>query len=202
MTSTSRVVTIAITVLFGSLIGWWGSGWLLQDRPALVPLQIQIGGPFTLVGPEGRTMTDADFRGRPMLVAFGYTNCPDVCPLILNAMGEAFDALGADAQLARGVFVSVDPQRDTPERLKDYVEAISPNIVGLTGTREQIDAVVRAYRAMYRIAPDAATNPHYTVDHSTLLYLMDGQGRFVAHFSHQTQPAAIAEAIRRSLRQS
>lgn len=202
MTSTGRIVTIVITVLFGSLIGWWMSAWLLPDRPVLAPLQIQIGGPFTLVGPGGRTMTDADFRGRPMLVSFGYTNCPDVCPLILNAMGEAFDALGPDAQQARGVFVSVDPQRDTPERLKDYVEAISPNIVGLTGTREQIDTVVRAYRAQYRIAADAATNPHYTVDHSTLLYLMDAQGRFVTHFSHQSSPQAIADAIRRSLRPS
>jgi len=199
MTLRVRILAIVGAVTAGVALGLALTLWLVPPggRPAFAPAA--IGGPFTLTDQNGRTRTERDFRGRLMLVTFGYTNCPDVCPLTVAAIGEALDQLGPQADQVAGIFVTVDPQRDTPEVLRGYVGSVSDKMVALTGTAEQVAAAARAWRVYYRLGSDAATNPSYSVDHTALFYLMDREGRFVQHFTHQTQPDAIVAAIRRVL---
>jgi protein SCO1 len=140
-----------------------------------------IGGPFTLTDGDGRTVTDRDLRGHYLLVYFGYTYCPDVCPTTLTSLAGALDKLGPRADLLQPVFITVDPARDTPKVMKDYTAAFGPRFLGLTGTPEQIATAAREYRVYYAVHRDADAKANaYTVDHSSLVYLMDPDGRFVA----------------------
>jgi protein SCO1/2 len=193
-----RLFAVVGAVAVGIAAGLAASTWLMPGS-GLTAVQPTIGGPFTLTDQNGTPRSDRDFRGRLMLVTFGYTHCPDVCPLTLAAIGDTLQALGPQADQVAGLFISVDPGRDTPAVLKDYVESVSPRIVALTGTADQVAAAARGYRVYYRIAGDPARDPNYAVDHTALLYLMDREGHFVTHFTHQTQPDAIAAAIRRVL---
>ena len=159
-----------------------------------------IGGPFTLTAsPDGKTVTDRDFRSRYMLVYFGYTLCPDVCPTTLAQVAAALDMLGVDADRIRPVFVTVDPARDTPQLVRDYVAAFSPRLVGLTGTPAQIGAIEAEYRVY---AERHVTGPgpgDYTMDHSSILYLIDPRGRFVEVLpADATAPAAALAATLRA----
>lgn len=171
-----------------------------------------IGGAFSLIDQNGRRVTEADFAGRPLLVYFGFTFCPDVCPLSLDIMGAALDILAAKApeKAARlqPVFISVDPARDTPAQLKNYLSYFHPSLTGLTGSLEEIDAVKRSFRVYAAKAPD--NNPaedtaedtadgNYNVDHSSLFYLMDGQNRYMAHFTHNMTAEALAAALAKKL---
>ncbi len=139
-----------------------------------------IGGPFSLTNGAGQTVTDRDLRGRYLLVYFGYTFCPDVCPTTLNEVAGALDKLGPKAALLQPLFITVDPARDTAKVVGEYAAAFSPQIIGLTGTPEQIAAVARAYRVYFTANKPAKAGGDYTVDHSSILYLMDKAGRFVA----------------------
>jgi protein SCO1/2 len=198
MTPRIRILAIVGAVVIGVAAGLAGSLWLIpQGGSALAPAA--IGGPFALVDQNGQPRTDRDFRGKLMLITFGYTHCPDVCPLTLAAIGETLDQLGAQADQVAGIFVSVDPRRDTPAALREYVASVSNRMVALTGTDDQVAAAARAYRVYYRLGNDAATNPDYSVDHTALFYLMDREGHFIQHFGYQTQPDAIVAAIRRVL---
>ena len=163
------------------------------------PAPTGIGGPFRLMSDglrgDGREVTDADFRGRWMLVYFGYTHCPDACPTALADMANAVDALGADA--ARKVallFITVDPERDTPAVMQDYVRAFDAPITALSGTAEQIAAAARAYRVYYQKHP--RDDGGYDMDHSSIIYLMDPRGVFTANFTHETPPEAITAKLR------
>lgn len=168
------------------------AAWMaIQGNPA----PTEIGGPFRLTAGDGRTVTDADFRGRWMLVYFGYTHCPDACPTALADMANAVDALGADA--ARKVallFITVDPERDTPAVMQDYVRAFDAPITALSGTAEQIAAAARAYRVYYQKHP--RDDGGYDMDHSSIIYLMDPRGVFTANFTHETPPEAITAKLR------
>jgi len=146
----------------------------------------EIGGPFELVDSKGQTVRDTDFRGTYLLVYFGYTFCPDICPTSLNTIAEAFDQLppGKLAHI-QALFVSVDPERDSGAVLDDYTQNFHPRIKGLTGTREQINDMVSRYRGTYRITKDDDPD-YYPVDHSSIIYLMDENGKYVTHFSHQS----------------
>lgn len=159
----------------------------------------RVGGDFALVDHDGRRVRDADFRGSAMLVFFGFTHCPDVCPTALARIAEILDALGPDAGSVRALFVSVDPRRDTPALLKEYVAHFSPRIVGLTGSEAEIAAMARAYRAYFRIAGDPDTNPAYLVDHSSFVYVMDRTGRFVGSFNPDAPAQTGLRLIRRAL---
>ncbi|MDE2364526.1 MAG: SCO family protein [Hyphomicrobiales bacterium] len=160
------------------------------------PKQSLVGGPFTLVASDGRTVTDKDFLGEPTLVFFGYTHCPDVCPTTLFQISEILRALGPDAK-TNVLFVTVDPERDTPAALKDYVSSFDPRIVGLSGDRAQIDAAIRAYRVYARKVP--GKDGDYTYDHTALVYLMDKQGRFVGSFNIERKPQEAAAQLREYL---
>jgi len=159
------------------------------------PAPFEIGGPFRLTAGDGRTVTDADFRGRWMLVYFGYTHCPDACPTALQDMANAVDALGPDA--ARRVallFITIDPERDTPALIQDYVSAFNAPITALSGTPEQIAAAARAYRVYYAKHP--RDDGGYDMDHSSIIYLMDPAGKLVGNFTHETPPDAITAKLK------
>ena len=151
-----------------------------------------IGGPFKLVAQDGRTVTDADFIGAPLLVFFGYTNCPDVCPTTLQQISDILHKMGSDKKIAV-LFVTVDPERDTPAVLKDYLSSFDPRIIGLSGDRPAIDAAMRAYRVYAKKVP--AGGDAYSMDHTAIVYLMDKQGRFVSAFNAEQPVDAAAKDL-------
>ncbi|MET4698549.1 cytochrome oxidase Cu insertion factor (SCO1/SenC/PrrC family) [Constrictibacter sp. MBR-5] len=157
-----------------------------------------IGGSFTLVDGTGATRTDDDFRGRLMLVYFGFTYCPDVCPTELQAMGQAVDLLGEKAESVQPIFITIDPERDTPQMVGQYVESFHPRMIGLTGTPEQVAAAAKAYRVYYRKA-EVEGSSDYLMDHSSIVYLMGPDGKFLTHFSHGTSPQDMAKGISKHL---
>lgn len=157
-----------------------------------------IGGPFELVNQDGKTVTDADFKGKLQLIYFGYTYCPDACPTALGVMAAALGKLDVAGERVTPILVSIDPARDTPASLKDYVGNFHPRLVGLTGTEEQVAKAAKEYRAFYQKQP-GATGTDYLMDHSTLIYLMDAEGKFLTYFGPKATPDEIAEAIRRYL---
>ena len=158
---------------------------------------ISIGGPFSLVGPDGKTVTEREFLGAPHLVFFGFTHCPDVCPTKLFEMSEVFRAMGDKGKEVKAAFVTVDPERDTPEVMKSYVSSFDPRIVGLTGDRAAIDKVVRDYRAYARKVP--LKDGDYTMEHTALVYLMGKDGRFIGAFNLERRPEEAAQDLLRRL---
>ncbi len=154
-----------------------------------------IGGPFTLEDGNGKAVTDKDFRGKYMLVYFGYTFCPDVCPTTLNELADALDHLGAKAERLQPIFITVDPKRDTPEVVKQYAAAFSPRLIGLTGTSEEIAQVAKAYRVYYAEHRTGPGPNDYSMDHSSILYLMGPDGRFIAPIRTDESSSEMAADI-------
>ncbi|MGD8354485.1 MAG: SCO family protein [Methyloceanibacter sp.] len=196
------LVVILGSFLLGSLIGV-AALTLDQGGPnknrVITSGQALIGGPFELVGKDGDTVTDKDFLGRHMLVFFGFTHCPDICPAELQIMSAALDDLGSKADRVVPVFITVDPERDTPELITAYVENFGPSFVGLTGSPEAIAKAAKAYRVTYQKFEDETASDNYSVDHSALVYLMGPDGKFVTHFPYGTSPEKMAETLRRYL---
>jgi len=153
-----------------------------------------IGGPFALIDHNGARRTDADFRGQFMLVYFGFTYCPDVCPTDLQQMGMAVDQLGPAGDAVQPIFITVDPERDTPEHLKDYVAMFHPRFVGLTGDASAIKEAARAYRTYY--AKVELEKSDYTVDHSAFIYLMGRNGEYLNFFPPGTSADLLAGTLR------
>lgn len=153
-----------------------------------------IGGPFTLVRGDGTTVTDKDFAGKPLAIFFGFTFCPDVCPTTLSDLQGWIEQLGPDADKMSYAFVSVDPERDTPQVIGDYVAAFDPRITPLTGSREQIDEVIKAYRVYAKKVP--LDGGGYTMDHSAMIYLMDGSNRFVGTIAYEEDPATALQKLK------
>jgi len=172
--------------------------WMERVTPGAMTGEALIGGPFELIDQNGATVTDQTYRGKLMLIYFGFTFCPDACPTALGIMSAALDKLDVAAERVVPMLITVDPERDTPQVLKEYVSNFHPRMVGLTGTPEQIAAVAKAYRVYYQKAA-GATAGDYLMDHTLLIYLMDGEGKYVAHFGPQATPDEIAEEIRKHL---
>jgi cytochrome oxidase Cu insertion factor (SCO1/SenC/PrrC family) len=191
----SRTMKALLAVWIGALVvaaGWIGWDAFRGDRPA-------IGGPFTLSDQNGRTVTSDSLKGKPTLIYFGFTYCPDVCPTSLLLMETAIEKLGPDAaKKVNLAFITIDPERDTPQLLKGYVENFGPTFIGLTGTPQQIADVARAYRVYYQKVPGKDGGP-YLMDHSSIVYLLDRNGRFVTHFTHEAKAEAIAASVGRLL---
>jgi cytochrome oxidase Cu insertion factor (SCO1/SenC/PrrC family) len=156
-----------------------------------------IGGPFALIDHTGKLRTEADFRGKLMLVYFGFTYCPDVCPTDLQNIGLALDRLGEAAERVQPLFITLDPARDAAEHLKDYVPMFHPRLIGLTGDPAAIDAAAAAYRAYYAKVP--LKGDDYTVDHSSFIYLMGTQGQYLGFFPPGAPPETIAQTIAQQL---
>ena len=144
------------------------------------PVAMGVGGPFSLIDGDGKPVTDQTWRGKYMLVYFGYTFCPDVCPATLNNVADALDKIGPKADRVQPLFVTIDPKRDLPAVVKQYAAAFGPKMIGLTGSAEQVAAVARAYRVYYAEHRTGAGPDDYTMDHSSVMYLMGPDGRFVA----------------------
>lgn len=189
--------TILALAAAGAIVSWQATRVADAPLPVVNP-NLQIGGAFTLTDHHGKTVSDADYRGRYLLIFFGYTFCPDVCPTELQTVAVALDSLGEAARQVQPLFISVDPQRDTPSHLATFVSQFHPQIVGLTGTPEQIAAVARAYRAYYAKAPGSDPE-HYLMDHSAFLYLMAPDGRFLTVFRNGTPPETLAADLRQRL---
>ena len=154
-----------------------------------------VGGPFALVDGDGHTVTDRDFRGKYMLVYFGYTYCPDVCPTTLNAVADALDRLGKKADQVQPLFITIDPRRDTPAVVKQYTAAFTPRLLGLTGSAAQIAAVAKEYRVYYAEHRTGPGPDDYSMDHSSILYLMGPNGRFIAPIRTDETGAEIAADV-------
>lgn len=156
--------------------------------------RVPIGGPFRLTSHEGKPFTDADLKGKPFVVFFGFTHCPEVCPTTLYDLTQDLASLGSDADKLRVAFITVDPAQDTPELIKTYLSSFDPRIVGLTGTEEEIAAVAKAYKIYFRKVP---TDSGYTMDHSATIFLMDSKGDFYGTSNFQE----TAEIRRSKLKQ-
>jgi len=173
-----------------------------QARERLLPQgnikvmgQALIGAPFTLTDHTGKRVTEQDFRGRIMLVFFGFTFCPDVCPSGLQVISAALDKLGPKADRIVPVFITVDPERDTPDKLAMYVQSFHPRLVGLTGSAAEIEAVTKAYRVYVRKVADPKSTAGYTIDHSAIIYVMAPDGTYRTHFAHSTNVDALAAGL-------
>jgi protein SCO1 len=173
---------------------------LSYDGPRVIasyPELAGLGGPFELTDMTGRAVTDATYRGKWLIVFFGYTTCPDVCPTVLSEIGEALGNLGPVADRLQPLFITIDPRRDTPAVLAQYVAAFDGHIVGLTGSPAQIAAVAKRYRAGYAEHRSPEAPDGYYMDHTSVVYVMSPDGRCVATFSHETPAARLAERLRK-----
>jgi protein SCO1 len=192
---------LLIAALLAGLVILGTGGFLalaLRDNPrgvAGTALASAIGGPFRLTDQNGKTVTDADLKGKWSLVYFGYTHCPDACPTALNDISIALDQLGPKRDAVRPVFITVDPERDTSAALKDYVTAFDAPILALTGTPEEVAKAAKGYRVYFAKHPEASGG--YSMDHSSVIYVMDPQGRFTASFTHESPPEQISERLKK-----
>ncbi|TWB49935.1 SCO family protein [Nitrospirillum viridazoti] len=207
------LVTLVPALAFAALVAWW-LGAPPSSRPAssasstgaapasggggqIVP-GVAVGGPFTLVDQSGKTVTEKSYAGSWRLMFFGYTFCPDICPTELQVMAQAMDQLGVEGDKVQPIFVSVDPGRDTPQQLSDYVAQFHPRLVGLTGTAAQVSAATRAWRVYAaKVAGDDPEN--YLMDHSTYVYLMDPDNRLVTIFARGTTAEDMVKGIREAM---
>lgn len=195
-----RLVTV---ILAGFLVGaLGGAGALVLTRGASGPNvetsgKALIGGPFALIDQTGKAVTDRDFRGKYMLVFFGFTHCPDICPAELQVIAATLDELGAKAKDVVPIFITLDPERDTQEAMAAYVKNFGQRFVGLTGSPEAIAAAAKAYRISYSKFQEDKTKEDYSIDHSALVYLMGKDGEYITHFAYGTPAAKMTETLRR-----
>lgn len=195
-----RVILVVLAGLLAA--GTAGYLWYLGDATprygAVVHTgEAQVGGPFALTDQYGRIRTEKDFAGRYTLIYFGYTNCPDVCPTTLSVIADAMEKLQGDAEKVVPIFITVDPARDTPDVLKNYMSAFGSNFLGLTGKQAEIDLVAREFHVY--VKAHKPVNGVYAVDHSNVIYLMGPDGNFVANFDETIGPDKLAEGIEQAI---
>lgn len=196
MSSAARPLVIAtafaVSLVAGLLILFWAMGGLSKvAQPAA------IGGPFQLTDQNGKAVTDKSLKGKPTLIFFGYTHCPDVCPTSLFEISEVLRAMGKDADKVNAVFISVDPERDTPATMKDYLSSFDPHLEGLSGDPAETAKVISSYRVYAKKVP--TKDGDYTMDHTALIYLMDRDGRFVSPFNLKRPPEEAVAELKRYL---
>jgi protein SCO1/2 len=196
MSSAARPLVIATafaaSLILGLLIVFWAMGGVSKvAQPAA------IGGPFQLTDQNGKTVTDKNLKGKPTLIFFGYTHCPDVCPTSLFEISEVLRAMGKDADKVNAIFISVDPERDTPAAMKDYLSSFDPHLEGLSGDPAETAKVITSYRVYAKKVP--TKDGDYTMDHTALIYLMDRDGRFVSPFNLKRTPEEAAGELKRYL---
>jgi protein SCO1/2 len=189
----------AVALLITMLIYNWISRNFI-DKPAQTKStgEALIGGPFKLINQDGKEVSDADFRGKLMLVYFGFTHCPSVCPTDMATISEAMKSLGDDAAKVQPIFISIDPERDNPEQVKTFLANFYPGFQGLTGTTEQIAAVANAYRIYYKKAESKDLN-EYLMDHSSFTYLMGKDGKYITHFRSDQTAEEIVAGVKKAL---
>ena len=191
--SRGLLVFVAVLAVLGAGVGY-ENGWYGRAAPEAAPL----GGPFSLTDQNGATRSDTEFRGKLMLIYFGYTNCPDTCPATLAAMSQALDQLGTAGGGVQPIFITVDPARDTPQQLKRYAANFSPRLITLTGTAEQLTAVEHEFRVYASKVPGGPIDD-YLLDHSSFIYLMDRDGKLARLIPSGEKPADMADDVRKYL---
>ena len=195
---TGRVVAMLGAFLGGLVLVFCAILLATGRSPSPIgPAVAAVGGPFHLEDQNGRPVSDQDMRGRPFLVFFGFTHCPDVCPTTLFDISEVLKQLGKDADRTGALFITVDPERDTPAVLKEYLSNFDPHLRGLTGDVPAVEAALKAYRVYAKKVP--VDGGDYTMDHTAVVYLMDKEGRFVAPFNLKRTPQSSADDLRRFL---
>ena len=201
----SKPLLVLCTAAMLLVAGIAGATWLVTTRTgasaAVVPPSVAIGGPFTLTAADGATVTDQSYRGKWLLVYFGYTFCPDACPTALTNISAALQQLGPLADRVQPLFITVDPHRDTPKVMADYVKAFDHRIVGLTGSTAAIEAVTKEY-GVYVAPQKSEGSDDYLVDHSSFIYLMNPDGKFVATLSGAATGAQLAARLQTLLSQT
>jgi len=198
MTARTARVLLALGAFVAGLILFTAVIFIVTGRtPGPVAMAPAIGGSFKLVDQNSKPITDQDMKGHPFLVFFGFTHCPDVCPTTLFDVSEVFRSLGPQAKDVRALFITVDPERDTPVVLKDYLSSFDPRIVGATGDDAAIAAAEKAYRVYAKKVP--LDGGSYTMDHTAIVYLMNKDGRFVTPFNLKRRPEESAADLKRYL---
>lgn len=196
MSARAKIIALFAAFASGALILVVAATALLPQRgPTAASSTSSVGGPFRLVDQTGAPVTEAALKGKPSLIFFGFTHCPDICPTALFELSEIFTALGPDADKLQAFFVTVDPERDTPEALKAYLSSFAPQLRALTGTPAEIDAIKKEYRVYSRKVP--LDGGDYTMDHTAVIYLMDKSGTFLAPFNAKRPAAEAAADLRR-----
>jgi protein SCO1/2 len=198
MTARASHITLVLSAFLAGLAIFLVVFLFATGQMGGAPGPSAIGGPFKLIDQNGQPITDADIKGRPSLVFFGYTHCPDVCPTTLFEMSEVLRALGPGAGRVNALFITVDPERDTAAAMKDYLSSFDPHLRGATGDQKSIEAVEKGYRVYAKKVP-TGNGGDYSMDHTALVYLMDKQGRFVAPFKLDRKPDEAAADLRRYL---
>jgi protein SCO1/2 len=200
-----RALNITLGVLLGLMLAGglviWQTGKdkaqiSVMRSEAMHPQTTNLGGPFSLINQDGKPVSDSDFRGKYLLVYFGYTFCPDMCPTGLSSIAHSLDDLGADASKVQPLFITIDPKRDTPAVLKNYVQSFNPAIQGLSGPDDQIAAVAKEYQVYYSREDMDDDSGEYMMDHSSLIYLMDPAGKYIASFPEDVAPPTLTKALR------
>ena len=186
------VAAFAGSLVVGLVLMLWALGGL-----KIVAAPAAIGGPFQLTDQAGKTVTEKSLQGRPTLIFFGFTHCPDVCPTSLFEISEVLKAMGGDADRINAYFISVDPERDTTAAMKDYLSSFDPHLEGLTGNPEEVAKVISAYRVYAKKVP--LKDGDYTMDHTALIYLMDRDGKFVSPFNLKRTPEQAAVDLKKYL---
>jgi protein SCO1/2 len=187
-----RVVSVLGAFLCGLVLVFGAILFVTSHSSSTGPALAAVGGPFHLLDQDGKAVSDEDMKGRPFLVFFGFTHCPDVCPTALFDMSQVLHALGPDAGRIGALFITVDPERDTPAVLKDYLSNFDPHLRGLTGDPAAVNAALKAFRVYAKKVP--LEGGDYTMDHTAVVYLMDKNGRFVAPFNmKRTAEAEVAD---------
>jgi cytochrome oxidase Cu insertion factor (SCO1/SenC/PrrC family) len=194
-TRSGRGPILILAAIVAVVVGL-GLGFLIPvSKPDLEVSQSIIGGPFEMVNHLGETVTQETFKGRHMLVYFGYTFCPDVCPTELQSMTVALNDMGKKADAITPVFVTIDPARDDVAAVRDYIGFFHPRLVGLTGTPAQVKSITDAFGVFYARARDTGETSDYLMDHSSLIFLMDEEGRYVTHIRTGTSPEVMARQL-------
>ena len=197
MTARTSHILLVFSAFLAGLVIFLGVILFVSHGQGLGGGPSAIGGPFKLTDQDGKPITDKDFKGRPLLVFFGYTHCPDICPTTLFELSEVLHAMGKDADRVNALFITVDPERDTAPVMKDYLSSFDPHLRGATGDQKEIDAAEKEYRVYAKKVPTGKGD--YSMDHTALVYLMDKQGRFVAPFKLDRKPEQAAADLRRYL---
>ncbi len=201
----SLVVWLSVVFILSGTLLIAGYNILTAPSPMLESQKnssqgMDIGGPFTAISHNGHAVTEKDFLGKFLIVYFGYTYCPDVCPTGLTEISTAIDMIGSDADSVVPIFVTVDPERDTPEYLKEYISYFHPRMVGLSGTSKQISKIAKAYKVYFSKGDHASADPDdYIINHSAFAYLMGKDGKYLTHFSYGVSAQEIAKRVKEYL---
>lgn len=200
MQKSRRLAGFVLAIILALAAGYFALTNQRMDHAVVSSGTALVGGPFHLTNQRGEAVTEKTYAGKYMMVFFGFSHCQDVCPTELQVMTAALQQLGAQADQIVPIFVSIDPERDTPKVMADYAKAFDPRLQGLTGTPEQIAEIAKAYHAFYKKIPNEKNPEDYEMDHTSIIYIMGPDGSFIKHFNYTTDANALADDLKKVLK--